>query len=135
LVYLDLYGLLTRDLICPLRIIHDDIQIFSNLEICLNLLRYSNDRIFFISSLNDEELIKDVHNCSSVEAIFLLNSDVLIDKSRFPKLVGVYIYSEELFTALKNTLKWSEQTQIEFFAFEYDQIFLWLQLWKEEVST
>jgi hypothetical protein len=78
-------------------------------------------------------LIAEFHNIKSVEAMFILNPEAQID-SRFPKLFGVYTYFEELLTGLQHTLEWFEQTQMELFVFERDRIFLWSQIWKEEVS-
>jgi len=130
-VYLDLNVPLNRDLISPLRIINNDVQIFSNSANCLEFLEHSNDGIFFISSSNDKELIKEAHNYPAVEAIFIFNPDRPMDRIKFPKLVGIYAYSDELLLALKNALEWFEQTHLEFFTFERDQTFLWLQMWKE----
>ena len=130
-VYFNFNIPLNRDLISSFRAINNDVQIFSNSTTCLEFLQYSNDRIFFISSSNDKELIKEVHNCPAVETIFIFNSDVQIDRNIFPKFVGSYIHSEKLLVVLKNAFEWFEQTNMRFFAFEHDQIFLWLQIWKE----
>jgi hypothetical protein len=103
------------------------------LSTCLNFIQSSNDSIFFITPSADKHLIEEIHHLDAVEAIFILNSEAYVD-SRFPKLYGVYGYFEELVAALKDTLEWFEQTQMELFVFERDRIFLWSQLWKEEVS-
>jgi hypothetical protein len=122
---------LNRDLISLFRAINNDIQIFSNSVTCLEFLQYSNNRIFFISSSNDKELIKEAHDCPAVEIIFIFNSDAQIDRNISPKFVGSYKHSEELLMVLKNAFEWFEQTNLGFFTFEHDQIFLWLQMWKE----
>jgi hypothetical protein len=132
-VYLDIHSQLTSNSIGALRVINNDLQIYTDLSSCLDFLRSSNNQIFFISSFIDKQLIEDFHNTKSVEAMFILNSDAQID-SRFPKLYGVYAHFEELLMALKFTLQWFEQTQMELFVFERERIFLWSQLWKEEVS-
>jgi hypothetical protein len=78
-------------------------------------------------------LIQEFHDVKSVEAIFIFNSNGQID-SRFPKLYGVYAHFGELLMALKDIVHWFEQNQMELFVFGRDRIFLWSQLWKEEVS-
>ena len=55
-------------------------------------------------------------------------------KGDFPKLFGIFNQQEELFRILKEVFDTFEQIQLEEFAFEEDKIFLWSQLWKEEVS-
>ncbi len=132
-VYLDIHSQLTSNSMGALRVINNDLQIYTDLSSCLDFLQSSNNQIFFISSFADKQLIEDFHNTKSVEAMFILNSDAQID-SRFPKLYGVYAHFEELLMALKFTLQWFEQTQMELFVFERERIFLWSQLWKEEVS-
>ena len=46
----------------------------------------------------------------------------------------MYVHPERLLAALRNAYEWFEQTQMNFFSFEHEKIFLWSQLWKEEVS-
>jgi hypothetical protein len=121
-------------MIGSLRVINNDVETYTDLSTCLDLLRSSNERIFFISSSNDKELIEEVHNINAVEAMFIFDVDMEIDKSKLPKLYSTYTYFEELLIALRNTLEWFEETQVNLFVFERDRIFLWLQLWKEEVS-
>ncbi|CAF0924362.1 unnamed protein product [Rotaria sp. Silwood1] len=131
-IYFDHQSSSNHDFIGPLRAINDYIQIYIDSVACLNFLKYSSETIFFISSTNDKQLIKDVHDCDSVEAIFILNSNLKIDKNRFPKLFGVYVHPEELLKSIRFAHEWFEQTQMNFFSFEYEKIFLWSQLWKEE---
>ena len=130
-VYLDVKIPSNQNLIGPIRSIHDHVKCYSNFSNCLKFLQNSSDKIFFISSLNDKELLQQIHDCLSVEAMFIINSDTQIDRIRFPKVVGIYEHSEELFAALKNALDWFEQAQLDFFTFEREQLFLWLQLWRE----
>ncbi len=132
-VSLDLHSQLSSNLIASLRAINNDVQTYTDLSSCLNLLQSSHDRIFFITSSADKQLLDEVHNLNAVEAIFILNSEAYID-SRYPKLYGVYGCFEELLKALKDTVEWFEQTQMELFVFERDRIFFWSQLWKEEVT-
>jgi hypothetical protein len=131
-IYLDLHSQLTSSSIASLRAINNDVQAYTDPSACADLLRSSSDKIFFISSSADKQLIEEFHNINSIEAIFILNSEAQID-NRFPKVYGVYVHFEELLLALKNTLEWYEQTQMDLFVFERDRIFLWSQLWKEEV--
>ncbi|CAF0951760.1 unnamed protein product [Rotaria sordida] len=131
-IYFELHTSLNRDFIGPLRAINDYIQIYVDSIFCLNFLESSNEIIFFISSTSDKQFIKEVHDCNAVEAIFILNSNLKIDKNRFPKLFGVYVHPEELLKSIRFAHEWFEQTQMNFFSFEYEKIFLWSQLWKEE---
>jgi hypothetical protein len=132
-VYLDLHSQLSSHLITLIRAINHYFQTYTDLSTCLDSIRSSHDRIFFISSSTDKQLIEEFHNLNSVEAIFIVNSEAQID-SRFPKLYGAYTHSEELLMALRETLDWFEETQMELFVFQRDRIFIWSQLWKEEVS-
>jgi hypothetical protein len=133
-VYLDIHSQITAYSMDALRVINNDLQIYTDLSSCLDFLQSSNNQIFFIASFTDKQLIEDFHNVKSVEAMFLFNSDAQTDV-RFPKLYGVYTDFEKLLTALKSTLQWFEQTQMELFIFERERIFLWSQLWKEEVKS
>ena len=101
---------------------------------CLHLLRYSNERIFFITTSSNRDLVIDAHDCPAVEAVFLWNSDVHIDPIRQPKCVGNYAHSEELLASIRNALQWFEQTQLACILFEHDQAFLWCQTWREVIS-
>lgn len=130
-VYLDLHLPLKRDTIGPIRAITYNCQIFSNIDDCLDFLEYSYERIFFISTLNDNVIIKQANDCSSVEAIFILNSQEQIDRNKYPKLVGAYKHIEQLCVALRNAYDWFVSAQLDFYVFERDQIFLWYQMWKE----
>ena len=94
----------------------------------------AKEKIFFITSSTNSELITTVHHFSAVEAIFILDPNVESIKGDFPKLFGIYSQQEELFRVLKEVLDTFEQIQLEEFAFEQDKVFLWSQLWKEEVS-
>jgi hypothetical protein len=117
-----------------LRGINDYIQTFTDSSLCLNWIRSSSSSIFFISSSSDRDFIAAVHALTTVEAIFILNSEAQVNKNDFPKLAGVFSQHEEFFMVLEDTLTWFEQSKLEVFAFENDNIFLWSQLWKEEVS-
>lgn len=133
-VYFDLQSSSLYDFVGQLRAINDYVQIYTNSLACFDFLNNSKEKIFFISSTNDKKIIKDVHDLKCVEAMFILNSTLKIDKNRFPKLFGVYVHQEELFSALRNGYEWFEQTQMHFFSFEHEKVFLWSQLWKEAVS-
>jgi hypothetical protein len=115
--------------------INDYVQIFNDASICYDFLQTSTNRIFFICEADDEDLIKVVHDLSTVEAMFILNSDTNIDRSQLTKVNGIYSNFDELLLGLKETLEWFEQTELDIFAFERDRTLLWSQLWKEEVSS
>jgi hypothetical protein len=117
-----------------LRAINDYIQIFTDSSLCLDWIRSSSNSIFFISSSHDRDLIAAVHDCRNVEAIFILNPKVEVSKNDFPKLIGVFNQHEELFMVLNDIITWFELSKLEVFAFEDENIFLWSQLWKDEVN-
>ena len=133
-VYLDDHSSGHSNISVSLRTINNDVQTYLDSSTCLEFLRTSTDHIFLILPPVDKQLLEDFHNLQSVEAIFILNDDAKAD-SRFPKLYGSYVHLKELLTALKTTLQWFEETQMEVFVFEHDRVFLWSQLWKEEVSS
>lgn len=131
LVFLDIKHPINRDLIRLFRAIHDNVKLYSRPSSCLKFVHYSNDKIFFITTSNDRDLLKEIQDCSSVEAIFILDSPGDFDKIRLPKLIGMYKHSEELLAALKQTFEWFEQSQFDFFTFEREPLFLYLQFWRE----
>ena len=132
-VYLDLHSQLLPQMVTSLRAINDHVRTFDNDALCFDFLQTSPDRVFFICPTTDKDLVKAVHELSAVEAIFILGSDAQLDRTRLPKIDGVYNNFEELLLGLRCTLEWFEQTQMEVFAVEKDRVFLWSQLWKEEV--
>jgi hypothetical protein len=123
------------NLIGPLRAINDSVQAFTDSSSCFDILRSCKEKIFFICSSSNNELISIVHDFPAVEAIFILDPNPENLKGDFPKLFGVFRQQEELFRILKEVLDAFEQIQLEEFTFEHDKIFLWSQLWKEEVSN
>lgn len=98
---------------------------------CLHLLRYCPERVFFITTSTNRDLIRDAHDCPAVEAVFLCKSDVQIDPIKHPKFVGNYIHSEELIASLRNAQEWFEQARFDSILFEDEQLFLWCQTWRE----
>jgi hypothetical protein len=122
-------------LIGPLRAINDNVQAFTDVSSCFNTIRSSTAKIFVICASNNNELISTVHDFPNVEAIFILDPNTDNVKGDFPKLFGVFNQQEELLRVLKDAFDTFEQTQLEDFAFEQDKVFLWSQLWKEEVSN
>lgn len=132
-VWLDPQDQSALNLVGQFRVINDQTKVFPNSTSCIKAIKYSKEKIFFITSYIDIELITTVHNLSAVEAIFIFASNVESIKGNFPKLCGIFSQSEELFRALKETLDVFEQIQLESFAFQEDKTFLWSQLWKEEV--
>jgi hypothetical protein len=122
------------NLFSSLRTINDYIQTFTDSTLCLEWIQSSTDSIFFISSSTDRDFIAAVHACTVIEVIFILNSEAKISQDDFPKLAGVFHQHEKLVVVLEDMLNWFEHDKREVFAFENDNIFLWSQLWKEEVS-
>ena len=120
-------------LVRPLRAINDNVQTFPTSSSCFDAIRSSKEKIFFITSSSNSELIATVHHFTAVEGIFILDPNVDSIKGDFPKLFGIFPQQEELFRVLKETFDVFEQIQLEAVAFEQDKEFLWSQLWKEEV--
>lgn len=114
--------------------INDYIQVFTDLAVCFDWIRSSNDSIFFLTSNTDQNFIETIHNLSTVEAIFILNSNAEISDADLPKLAGIFNQHEELLIALRDTLGWFERGKFEVFAFEHDKNFILSQLWKEKVK-
>lgn len=133
-VYLDLHSQLVPQQLIALRTITDNVQTFTDESMCYEFLQTSIDRIFFICPTNDKDLVRIIHDVNAVEAIFLLASDAnQIDRGRLPKIELICNNFEELTVGLNSTLQWFEETQMDLFTFDRDRIFLWLQLWKEEI--
>ena len=130
-IYLDVNTPFNRDLIGPLRAINDHVHAYSNEMNCLHLLRYCPERVFLITTSNNRDFIKDAHDCSAVEAVFLWKCNVPIDPTKHPKFVGNYAHPEELLAAIRNAQEWFGQAQFESVLFEDDPLFLWCQTWRE----
>lgn len=119
--------------ISSLRLIINEIHTFIDIQTCLKFVRFCSDRIFFVLTSNDKQVLEEFHSIKSIEAIFIFNIDAQLD-SRFPKLYGVYSHYEQVLNGIKDTLDWYEQVQLEIFVFERDRVFLWIQLWRDEVD-
>jgi hypothetical protein len=124
----------TLNLVGPLRAINDNVQAFTASSSCFDVIQSSKDKIFFITSSSNIELITIVHSFTAVEGIFIIDPNVNSIKGDFPKLFGIFSQQEELFRVLKETFDIFEQIQLETVAFEQDKDFLWSQLWKEKVN-
>lgn len=118
----------------PLRAINDIVHAFDEQSACFKAIKSSREKIFFITSSTSSELINKVHNFPAVEAIFIIDPIIETIKGEFPKLAGFFNQQEELFRVLKEVLELFEQIQLEVFAFEQEEVFLWSQLYREEVS-
>ena len=124
----------TGSFVGALRAINDHVRMFTETPTCLDLIKSSNEKIFFISSSSNSEFLATVNLCEAVEAIFVFDPDTSSIRGDFPKLVNIFTQQEELLRALRTTLDAFEHLQLEAFAFETDKVFLWWQIWKEEVS-
>ena len=131
--WLDLQSQLTSALIGLLRAVNDGIQTYTNVSSCMNALQTTKEKIFFISSSSDEELISTLNTIENIEAIFVFEFEVNTIKGEYSKLIGICNQHEELIQMLKQTLDIFQQIQLERFVFEGDNVFLWLQLWTEQV--
>src|SRR5690348_10283301 len=85
-VWLDFRQLATPNTISLLRLINDSVRVYTDPILCFQALRSSNEKIFFISSSGDNELIATVHVFPAVEAIFVLDPNAETIKNNFPKL-------------------------------------------------
>ena len=135
LVWFDPQGQSNINLTGSLRAINDSVQAFTEWSTCSDMIQSSEEKIFFISSSNNPELISTVHTCPAVEGIFILTGNAESVKGDFPKLFGVFNQQEELLRVLKEIFDLFEQVQLEDFHFEAEKVFLWSQLWKEDVSS
>jgi hypothetical protein len=124
----------TLNLVGQLRAVNDAVKPFTDSSSCFKAIKSSTDKIFFITSSSNSELIAKVHKFAAVEAIFILDPNIESIKGDFPKLCGIFNQQEELFRVLKEVIDVFEQIQLEVFAFEQDKVFLWSQIWKEKVS-
>lgn len=118
-----------------LRSINDSLRLYAEWYPCLETMRTLNEKMFFISSSTDNELINMAHEIPNVEAIFLMDSKDENSGVNCPKICGRFSERAELFQELRETLDIFEQTQLEFFAFEDEPTFLWRQNWKRDVSS
>lgn len=132
-VYLDPHSHLLPQMILSLRAINHRLHIFNDESICYDFLQTTIDRIVFMCPTNDKDLIKAIHDLNTVDMMIVLSSDQYLERSRSPKIDGIYANFEELLIGLKGSFEWFEQTQLDLFTFERDRIFLWSQLWREEV--
>ncbi|CAF2514937.1 unnamed protein product [Rotaria sp. Silwood2] len=134
-VWLDLRRDPTGTFVGTLRAINDCVRTFTDVSACLDFIKSSHEKIFFISSSSNGELLATVHLCIAVEAIFVLDPDTNSVRGDFPKLIDILTQQEELLRVLRITLDTFEHIQLERFVFETDKMFIWWQLWKEEITS
>ena len=133
-IWFDPQGQSNINLTGQLRAINDNVQMFTDSSACLDAMRSSEQKVFFICLSSNNHLIATAHDFPAVEAIFVFDPNAENIKGDFPKLFGIFNQQEQLFRVLKEVLDLFEEIQLEDFAFEHDKIFLWSQLWKEDVS-
>lgn len=133
-VWLDLQFQSTPAFIHSLRTINDRVKVYSDESTCLDALKSLQERIFFISSSSNQELIAKLNSIDSIEAIFVPDSDVTFIKGEYNKLLGFFPDLLGLLPILKEKLGRFQKIMLEKFLFEQDDLFLWLQTWKDEVS-
>ncbi|CAF3517031.1 unnamed protein product [Rotaria socialis] len=134
-VWLDLRRDSIGNFIGTLRGINDCVRTFTDVSTCLDYIKTSQEKIFFVSSSSNVELLNTVNACIAVEAIFVLDPDTNSIRAEFSKLINIFTQQEELIRVLKTTLNTFEQIQLEKFSFETDKMFLWWHLWKEEITS
>lgn len=133
-IYFDPHSELLPCMITSLEEINNRVQTFNDPSICYDSLQTLFDRIFFLCPADEKDLFEAVHDLDTVEAIFLFGSNPQIDRTQLAKISGIYSQFEELLCGLREALEWFEHTQMDFFSFDRDRMFLWTQLWKEEVN-
>lgn len=115
--------------------INHNIKTFTDSNLCFDWIKSSNDLIFLISSSTNKDFLTSLHQYNNIQAIFILNTKVEINENDFPKLVGIFNRSEELIMIIQDMLNCREEDdKHEMFTFEGSNVFLWTQLWKEEVN-
>ncbi|CAF1277038.1 unnamed protein product [Rotaria magnacalcarata] len=134
-VWLDLRRDSIGNFLGTLRGINDCVRTFTDVSTCLDYIKTSQEKIFFVSSSSNVELLNTVNVCIAVEAIFVLDPDTNSIRAEFSKLTNIFTQQEELIRVLKATLNTFEQIQLEKFSFETDKMFLWWQLWREEIAS
>lgn len=131
-IWFDREKSISMNIINSLRSINDTIRVFNDMNACLSTIETSNEKIFFITSFNDNEFLDKIHEYPAVELVFLL-AESQIERT-LPKLYGVYTQLETLFCELKEALSIFEQVRLEMFYSEEDPTFLWRQIWKEAIK-
>ncbi|CAF2064110.1 unnamed protein product, partial [Rotaria magnacalcarata] len=134
-IWLDLQSQSTPAFIHSLRAINDRVQIYSDESTCLDALKTSQDKIFLISTSSNQELIAKLNAIESIEAIFVPDSDVTFIKGEYTKLLGFFPDILGLLLILKEKLERFKKIMLETFLFEQDNLFQWLQSWKEELTN
>lgn len=134
IVWLDLQSQATPIIIGSIRAINDFVRIYTDTSACMEALKISKDKVFLILSFYKEELILQFHAIDPVEAIFIFDLKISPVEHGYPKLIGFFKQHEELTRSLKYAVDTYQQIQLEVFRFEDENAFLWLQLWKDEVS-
>lgn len=134
LIWLDLLSQSTPAYIQSLRTINDRVQVYTDESTCLDELKTSQDKIFFISSSSNQELVAKLNSIRSIEGIFVPDSNVTFIKGEYTKILGYFPDLLGLLRILKEKLERFQNIALETFLFEQDSLFQWLQSWKEEVS-
>lgn len=134
-VWLDLRQNSTSNFVNALRAINHNVRIYADATNCLDYMKSSDSKIFFISSLGSGDFLSEVHPYKAIEVIFVLDPDANAVRGDFAKLIDVCAQQEELLRTLKIAFQIFVQLRLEEFTFQTDRIFPWWQLWKEEVSV
>ena len=135
LLWLDVRRDTGASFLAALRAINDCLRIYTETSACLEWIKSAEEKIFFISSSSSNEVLGTAHQYAHVEAIFVLDADANGVRGDFPKLIDIFKQQEELLRVLRITMETFERIQLEAFAFATDKIFLWWQLWKEQVKS
>ncbi|CAF3473434.1 unnamed protein product [Rotaria socialis] len=134
-IWLDPQSQSKDNIVTTLRMINNYVQSYTDSLSCFTSIESSKDKIFFICTSTNIDVISTANAMPNVEAIFILKLDGLAFKTDFVKVIGIYEEQEELVRALKQTLETCQQIRFEEFLFETENTFLWLQLWRDDIMT
>ena len=135
LVWLDLHCHSTPLIIASLRSVNDFIRIYNDAFTCFEESKSSASQIFLLLPSGKEDLIVQFHVLDQVEAMFILDPKAIPIEQDFPKLIGCFKQHDELIPSLKYLIDQYQQVRLGTFAFDDEDAFLWLQLWKDEVRS
>lgn len=135
IIWLDLQPQVPTNFYSALRIINHCVESYTDPELCFTSMESFDDRVFFICTSTNLDLITRANATECIEAIFILKADEPLAKTEFPKLIGMFEEQEELLRALRETIEVIQYIKFEEFLFEEDKEFLWTQLWRDQVRT
>ncbi|CAF4447174.1 unnamed protein product [Rotaria sp. Silwood2] len=132
-----------------LREITDYVLLYTELEPCVTYIHsISKERVFLIVSGDyAEQCLKQIHNLSQVDSVFIFCMNVLkyknkfIDSEYFSKIVGIFDNEDHLIKSIRSELDYLQKQLSTFSLYEKQKTtrdlskesasFLWFQLFKD----